>query len=372
MFDELLDRKNTDCIKYDDLMLRFGREDLLPMWVADMDFKVPDFIMQTLAERIKHPSFGYGKVPTKLKGAICEWQKQRNNLVLNEDELILTLGVVQTLVFCILALTKEGDEVIIQTPVYTPFFDVVKHNDRVLIQNPLKKLENSYEMDFEALKNQITPKTKMLILCSPHNPVGRVWSEEELKKLCEICSEKGVIILSDEIHGDIVFKSHTPILKFDYENLILIGSPSKTFNTPGIAFSYVAIKNKALREKVAKRFVGFEISGHQILNHAVALSAYENGANYVDELVKYLGKSKEIIKNALGVHMARFEPEATYLYWLDFANVQNAKEKIYDKAKIALNRGAIYGENGVGFYRMNFAVPHSILEKALHSLKTNL
>lgn len=253
MFDKFINRKGTSCSKYDDLEHYFGSEDLDPLWVADMDFEIPDFLQKAIQERVQHNIYGYGMQDKEIFENIKNWMKSRHNWEIKTDFISLCNGVVPAYSACIEAFSEEGDEVIVQTPVYFPLFQCVKSNKRKLLLNPLIENNGYYTMDLEHLKSIITPKTKILTLCSPHNPVGRVWNENELKELAKICIKNDITIISDEIHADLVFKKFTPLASISKEisNItVTLNSPGKTFNIAGLNASYCITSNKSLKKSL--------------------------------------------------------------------------------------------------------------------------
>lgn len=255
MFDKFINRKGTSCSKYDDLEHYFGSEDLDPLWVADMDFEIPDFLQKAIQERAKHNIFGYGMQDKEIFENIKNWMKTQHNWDIDINSISLSNGVVPAYSACIEAFSEEGDEIIVQTPVYFPLFQCVNSNNRKLLINPLTNNDGYYTMDLEHLKSITTPKTKILTLCSPHNPVGRVWSKDELKELAKICIENNITIISDEIHSDLVFKKFTPLASISNEisNItVTLNSPGKTFNIAGLNASYSITSNKILKKRLDK------------------------------------------------------------------------------------------------------------------------
>ncbi len=379
-FDEKIIRKNTNCVKYDALDTYFGEEDLQPLWVADMDFKVPDVINDAIMNRAKHGIYGYAKASEKTYSLVQKWMKKRHNWEIKTDWISFVNGVVPAYSAAIEALSNEGDEVIVQTPVYFPLFKQVKQNGRVLITNPLKETDGYYTMDLEDLKSKITPKTKILTLCSPHNPVGRVWNKEELTQLAQICIENNITIISDEIHADIVFKEFTPLASISKEIsdiTLTLNSPGKTFNIAGLNCAYAISENKKILmtyENIVKKR---ELNSINVFGFTALEAAYEFGEKWLEELLQYLNLNinftKEYLKNN-NSKIIFLEPESTYLLWFSFKNhsISHAKvkQKLLIESKIALNDGTSFGPEGKGFFRLNCALPKANLENALSKIVT--
>lgn len=378
-FDEQIDRKNTNCVKYDGLKRYFGVENIKPLWVADMDFKTPDFIINDIQKVLNHEILAYPEVNIEVKRSITSWYKKRHNIQIEEKELLLTTGVVTAISACIEAYSEINDEVIIQTPVYYPFFSCVTNNNRKLVLNPLKEEKNYYTMDFENLKKVITPKTKLLILCSPHNPVGRVWKKEELEDLISICLENNILIISDEIHSDLVFTKFHSILDIDkrIKNMcVILNSPSKTFNTAGLTASYIICKNSTLNAKLEKVLKKREVTSLNIFGLISIQSAYTKGDIWLNNLLEYLKNNIEIANIILNKNNSKItflKPEATYLLWLNFQQVNNQHKDIFQallhKCALALNDGSSFGENGDKYFRLNLALPKEELIQSLMKLK---
>ena len=380
-FDEIIDRKNTNCVKYDALDTYFGNKDLQPLWVADMDFITPDVVNNELIKRASHGIYGYAKASEKTYSLVKNWMKKRHNWDIDTSWISFINGVVPAYSAAIEAFTNEGDEIIVQTPVYFPLFKSVKENNRVLITNPLKETNGYYTMDFDDLESKITPKTKILTLCSPHNPVGRVWSKEELKKLAKICIKNKILIISDEIHADLVFKKFTPLASISKEisNITLtLNSPGKSFNIAGLNCAYVISENKEILKKFQAETKKREINSVNVFGFIALEAAYEFGEEWLEQLLVYLKTNitftKDFFeKNNKKIHF--IEPEATYLLWLSFNNYSNSHEKVKQKlqkeSKLALNDGTSFGPEGKGFFRLNCALPKANLEKALCKIATN-
>ena len=378
-FDEEINRKNTNCAKYDGLKKYFGYEDLNPLWVADMDFKTPSFINDAIINAAKNSLYGYSIDSDEIYQSIINWQNTQHNWQINKEDIYMINGVVPAYSACIEAFSQENDEVIVQTPIYPPLFKCVNANNRKVVVNELKKDENGYyTMDLEDLESKITPKTKILALCSPHNPVGRVWSKEELEKLANICIKHDIIIVSDEIHSDITFKKFTPLASISKEianQTITLNSAGKTFNIAGLNSAYAISKNQDLLNKFKKTAQKREIQSINFFGYIATKAAYDNGAKFVEELKKYLLSNIEFTKNYFQKNNLKidfFFPEATYLLWLDFSKYNLAHNEIKNilltKSKIALNDGVSFGSNGNKYFRLNLALNQNALEIALNQL----
>ncbi|MFW3411662.1 MalY/PatB family protein [Aliarcobacter butzleri] len=381
-FDEETNRKNTNCAKYDGLKKYFGYEDLNPLWVADMDFKTPSFINDAIIKAASNSLYGYSVDTPELYASIINWQKNEHDWKIEQKDIFMINGVVPAYSACIEAFSEVGDEVIVQTPIYPPLFKCVTANERKLVINELKKDENGYyTMDLEDLEKKITSKTKILALCSPHNPVGRVWSKEELEKLANICIKYNITIVSDEIHSDITFKKFTPLASISKEianQTITLNSAGKTFNIAGLNCAYAISKNAEILEKFKKVAIKREINSINFFGYVSTRAAYENGSAFVKELKAYLMNNiiftKEFFeKNSLNIDF--FIPEATYLLWLDFSKTElshlEIKNILLTKSKIALNDGVSFGSNGNKFFRLNTALSKKALNIALNQFVKN-
>ncbi|MCT7573836.1 PatB family C-S lyase [Aliarcobacter butzleri] len=381
-FDEQINRKNTNCAKYDGLKKYFGYEDLNPLWVADMDFKTPSFINDAIIKAASNSLYGYSVDTPELYASIINWQKNEHDWEIEQKDIFMINGVVPAYSACIEAFSEIGDEVIVQTPIYPPLFKCVTANERKLVINELKKDENGYyTMDLEDLEKKITSKTKILVLCSPHNPVGRVWSKEELEKLANICIKHNITIVSDEIHSDITFKKFTPLASISKEianQTITLNSAGKTFNIAGLNCAYAVSKNAEILEKFKKVAIKREINSINFFGYVSTRAAYENGSAFVKELKAYLMNNiiftKEFFeKNSLNIDF--FIPEATYLLWLDFSKTGlshlEIKNILLTKSKIALNDGVSFGSNGNKFFRLNTALSKKALNIALNQFVKN-
>ncbi len=384
-FDRVIDRKNTNCLKYDFAKQRGRPENVLPLWVADMDFATSSYVEDALTERVKHGIYGYSEVGTDYFNAVCGWMKRHHDWLPEEKWLVKTPGVVFALAMAVKAYTEKGDGVLLQQPVYYPFSEVIEDNGRRVVSNTLYLgSDNRYHMDFEDFERKIVQeKIKLFFLCNPHNPVGRVWTKEELETIGDICVKNHVIVISDEIHQDFAFKGKHQVfanLKKEYEDIsIVCTSPSKTFNLASMLISNIFIPNPDLRRKFKKELDAAGISQLSVLGLTACEAAYRNGDVWHTAVRSYIEKNIAFIKNFTeqyldGVTMTGHE--GTYLVWLDFRNTgykgRELDRLILQEAEVWLDSGSIFGDSGEGFQRINAACPGSVLEEALHRIKKAL
>ncbi len=383
-FDEIIPRKGTNCEKYDQLETRFGNGNAIPLWVADSDFRVPDFITSAIRYRVDHEIYAYSFRPDGYFNSIIKWQQLRHDWQIEREMILPTQGVVSTLSSIIMAFTNPGDKVVIQPPVYTPFFSCVKECGRTVVENPLKIVDGRYTFDFEDFSRKIDDDTRLLILCNPHNPVGRVWNKEELTKLGDICLNNNVLIVSDEIHSDLIYNGfrHLPLPKISEElanNCIVCMAPSKTFNMAGLATSYVIIPDKKIRQKFERFLHTLHLQSGNIFGNVALEAAYHHGTDWVNQQNKYLEANRDYLLVFFGERMPRVKmtfTEATYLAWLDLREYGLSEWEmnriLIDQAGIVLNKGSIYGKEGNGFFRLNFACPRQVLEAAITRMESVL
>jgi cysteine-S-conjugate beta-lyase len=379
-FDEIIEREGTSSIKYDFRKQLFGREDVQPLWVADMDFATPDFVRDAIIERVKHPIYGYFLRSEGFNSSVLGWMKRRFDWEIREEWISSCLGVVPAINMCILSMTEPGDEIIIQTPVYHPFSYAVKNHKRKLIENRLILKDKRYFIDFEDLEKKAATAS-MLILCHPHNPVGRVWIEDELNKLIDICHRHNVLIISDEIHSDLILfhHKHIPLQKLskaDDCKIISLLSPSKTFNLAGLSTSILVCPDQVLKKKYDRTVEKLNIGMGNIFGAIGLEAAYLNGDEWLSQLISYLENNVNYLQNFILENLPELSlipTEATYLAWIDFRNLGlNSKEQrsfLVNTAGLGLNEGTMFGTGGEGFHRLNFAIPHSKLKEALQKLK---
>jgi len=382
-FDSIIPREGTSCVKYDLRNQVFGTEEVVPMWVADMDFATPEFILQALHRRLNHPLLGYSFRAQEFNESLANWLFRRHALSIDPQIVSFSPGVVTGLMVLTLAFTNPGDKIIVQPPVYPPFFEVPRAHERIVINNPLKFDGERYSMDFDDLREK-APGVRMLILSNPHNPVGRAWERRELEQLSEICIQNDIMIVSEEIHSDIIFPGyrHTPLLSLDKEIGMRSAScfaPSKTFNIAGLSTSAILIPDPQKRKIYNDTLERFHLQMGNLLGNIAFEAAYNQGEDWLEELLDYLHQSVRIATHYFEEHLSPIhlvQPEATYLLWLDFRGLHIPDDELHahliHKAHLGLNRGEEFGIEGKGFMRMNIACPHAILEKALESLKNIL
>ena len=379
-FDEEINRYKSNSLKYDFKKDKNKPDDVLPMWVADMDFKCCDEILNDMHRKINHGIFGYSKNDENYFNAIKNWYSTNFNTELKQEWLITTPGVVFALATAVKTITNENDYVLINNPVYYPFTEVVENNKRKIISSNLILIDNHYEIDFNDFENKIKQyKIKLFLLCSPHNPVGRVWTENELDKIIEICKRYNVFIVSDEIHSDFVWKgNHICLLKYEnyQNNIILCTAPTKTFNLAGLQVSNIFIPNAEVRQKFQLELWNTGYSLINIMGLVACQSAYEKGQKWLDELRDYLLENINYVDTFLKENLPKIKliyPEGTYLLWLDFNGVNLSDDRIEElmlnEAKLWLDNGKMFGETGKGFQRLNIAVPRRKLKYALENLK---
>jgi len=388
-FSENINRIGTDCLKWDGFEGRYPglhAKDCIPMWVADTDFKAPQEVIDAIVEVAKFGIYGYSKGKgDSFDKAIMDWINKRHGWKLSGKWIVPTAGIVPAITYAVQAFTQEGEGVIIQPPVYYPFKEVITKNNRKTVENPLIFDDKSehYEIDFEDLERKVKdPNNKLFILCNPHNPMGRVWSEADLRKIGELCLKNGVLVFSDEIHSDLIFKGHkhTPLGMLDEslnENLITAYSASKSFNLAGLLTSAIIIANEEIRKKYINQLEINCVRDINIFGTIALEAAYNHGEQYLTELLEYVQGNVDYAidyakKHLTGVKILR--PQATYLVWIDFRGTGLTTDEIdafvIEKAKIAPDLGRWFGEEGAGFARFNFACPRVTLEKALGQLKS--
>ena len=380
-FDKVIDRRGTNCLKYDFAVERGRKEDILPLWVADMDFQTAPGIQERLRAAVDHGIFGYSDGKADYFAAVSSWYREKFGWETKEEWLIKTPGVVFALAAAVRAFTEKGDRVLIQQPVYYPFSEVIRDNGRVLINSPLKQVNGRYEMDFEDMERKITEnQVKLFLLCNPHNPVGRVWTEEELKKAGELCVKHGVLVVSDEIHSDFTYPgvAHHVFagLSPEFARIsVTCTAPSKTFNIAGLQVSNIFIPDPELRARFQKAVDAVGYSQVNLLGLLACQAAYETGEEWLSAVKEYIYGNLCFLREYLKENLPEIrlvEPEGTYLVWLDFGALglteEQRQELIEEKAGLWLDSGAMFGPDGEGFERVNIACPRETLQKALDQL----
>lgn len=375
IFDEIYDRRNTRSVKWDILDTIFQSNEVLPMWVADMDFKAPEAVNEALIKRAQHGIYGYTIIDKAVTDSIENWLQKRHDWTIDTSWLSFSNGVVTSLHMAVQAFTEPLDKILIQTPVYTPFYSVIKEHDRIVVKNPLVNKDNYYTIDFADFEEKLKDGVKAFILCSPHNPIGRVWKKEELQEMARLCLKYDVMIFSDEIHADLVFpgQKHIPIASLSEEVAdftITCMAPSKTFNLAGLDASYVITANKENRKKLDKAFnkQGFHNSLNLMGNTAME-AAYLHGEAWLDELVALLESHANYVAEMFDKYASELKvvkSEGTYLLWIDCSALnmdsKELKKFMIEKAKVGLNAGVDYGEEGEQYMRMNIACQKATLE----------
>ncbi|WP_156793126.1 MalY/PatB family protein [Fictibacillus macauensis] len=383
IFHDVFDRKNTHSVKWDHVDQLFGGEALLPMWVADMDFKAPQPVLDALGERIAHGIFGYSKATEQTREAITTWLQRKHGWTVDPEWLVFTAGIVPAIAAAIQTYTKEGDGILLQSPVYYPFSNLITKNKRTLYDSPLQFDGQQYTIDFRDLEEKMASgHIKMMLLCSPHNPIGRVWRKDELTQLAKLCIQYEVLLFADEIHHDLVYSNyeHTVVssLNEEIEQRTLTGiAPSKTFNLAGLQFSALIIPNKKRRQLFIEHLEKNGFSSPGALGIVAAEAAYQHGEAWLNELLLYLEENIAYLKTFIAERLPEItviEPEGTYLVWLDCRKLSidfKALEAVMQKeAGLALDEGYIFGTNGQGFERMNIACPLETLKEGLNRLET--
>lgn len=380
-FDEIISRENTDCVKYDLRKLYFGTDDVIPMWVADMDFRTPDFIIQAIKKRLEHEILGYSIRSGSFNRSVANWMKSHHNWRINPNWVSFSPGVVPALNMLVLAFTQPGDKIIVQPPVYFPFFSAVENNGRTKVENPLQLVNGRLCMDFDDLRIK-AKDARMIIISHPHNPGGSVWTKEELTQLAEICLEHNILMVSDEIHSDLVFSPHIhiPLATLSDEiaqQTITCNAPSKTFNLAGLSTAYLIVPNKTLLERY-NRMLNDELHLNMgNLPGAIALeAAYQHGADWLTQLLDYLKENIQTVEDFCKEHLPMITPvfpESTYMIWLDCRKMglegNELKDFFIKQAKVGFNDGRVFGQGGNGFMRMNIACPKVTVTEALTRIK---
>ncbi|GGJ25584.1 MalY/PatB family protein [Paenibacillus hunanensis] len=380
-FDHPPQRTGTNSEKWDKLQHLFGTEEALPLWVADMDFAVPQPVQDALKQSAEHGVIGYSFQSDAYYEALQSWMRSKHGWEIQKDWVVFTPGVVASLNFAVHTFTEPGDRVMIQTPVYPPFYSVITGHGREVVENPLQRDEaGRYTMDFEHLERTLDSSIKMFILCSPHNPIGRVWTREELERLEELCAKHDILVVSDEIHGDLVYgeEPHIPFAMLSERarnRSIICTAPSKTFNIAGLNTSNIIIPNEELRNAFALQVNKFG-TGHISQFGVVATqAAYNGGKEWLDQCLAYTRSNMEYVQQYIAEHLPEVKvwmPEATYLLWLDFSRLGMEQTDLVHfmlhEAKVALNDGRAFGTTGEGFLRMNVACSRQLLEEAMNRI----
>lgn len=384
-FDKIVDRTGSGDLKHGVLQERYGRSDLLPLWVADMDFETPQFITDALRRRLDHSLFGYTVVPDELWTTIQQWISDHHQWSVPREWLTYIPGIVKGIGMAVNVFSQPGDKVIIQPPVYHPFRLTPQGNGRKVVYNPLKRIaDGSYEMDFDQLDEVADEHCKLLILSNPHNPAGICWSRETLQRLAHFCSERGIIVVSDEIHGDMALfgHRHVPFATVSDEAAqisITFGAPSKTFNIAGIVSSYAIVPNDTLRRRFYTWLEANELNDPPLFAPIATIAAYSMGEEWRRQMLAYVEDNIRFLEDYCREHLPRIKPlrpQASFLVWLDCRDLGLNHEQLIDlfvnQARLALNDGAMFGPGGEDFMRLNVGTPRSVLERALHRLDLSM
>ena len=379
-FDEIINRNGTDSVKWDAVESRWGRNDLIPMWVADMDFRTAPFVIEALRKRLEHEVFGYTFACKEWSESIVNWVKERHGWTFREEMLTFTPGIVRGLAFVIQCFTQKGDKVMVMPPVYHPFFLVTQKNEREVVYSPLVLKDGQYHIDFDRFRRDVQG-CKLLILSNPHNPGGRVWTKEELSQIADICYESGTLVISDEIHADLTLPPYKhPTFALISEkarmNSLVFMSPSKAFNMPGLASSYAIIENDELRHRFQTYMEASEFSEGHLFAYLSVAAAYSHGTEWLDQVVAYIKGNVDFTETYLKEYIPAIKmirPQASYLIFLDCRELgldQKELNRLFvEDAHLALNDGTTFGKEGEGFMRLNIACPRAVLEQALKQLE---
>lgn len=380
-FDISVNRLGTNSVKWDYLDNVFGNGEVLPMWIADMDFEAPQSITDAVVKRAQHRIYGYTERGDSFYTAIADWMKKRHGWQISNEWIEVCPGVIPALCLSILTFTEPGDKVLLQPPVFPPFFSSIENNGRIVVNNQLKQENGKYVMDYDDLEAKLSSGVKAMLLCNPHNPVGRVWNREELRKVGELCNKYNVIIISDEIHSDLVYSgcTHIPAASVSEQlsvRTVTCVAPSKTFNIAGLFIGAVIISDKTLRDKFNHTLnrVGIEMSN--LFSSTALESAYTNGHEWLNQLLTYLEGNIDFLVDYFNKRIPRIKvskPQGTFLAWLDCRELGMKQKDLVDffisKARVGLNDGTSFGAGGEGFMRINIACPRSLLEEALKRIE---
>ena len=379
-FDKIIDRSGSGDLKHEVLKERYGRSDLLPLWVADMDFETPQFITDALRQRLDHSLFGYTVVPDELWTSIIQWIRDHHQWEVKREWLTYIPGIVKGIGMAINVFVKEDEKVIIQPPVYHPFRLTPEGNGRKVVYNPLKEVNGTYKMDFEQLAEGVDDKCRLLILSNPHNPAGVCWPKETLQRLAHFCFEHNIIVISDEIHADMALfgNKHIPFASVSDEAAqisITFGAPSKTFNIAGIVNSYAIVPNDSLRRRFYTWLEANELNDPPLFSPIATIAAYTQGEDYRQQMLRYIEDNIRFVENYCREHLPKIKPwrpQASFLVWLDCRDLGLSHDALVDlfvnRAHLALNDGAMFGIGGSGFMRLNVGAPRSVLRQALDQL----
>ena len=380
-FDEIIDRKSNHSTKYNELMKKFGTEDVIPLWIADMDFRTAEPVVKALKEKAEYGLFGYVYRPDEYFEAFINWQKRHHNWNVDKELLSFSIGVVPALAALVKQFSEKGDKILIQTPVYSEFYDINHDNERVVIENKFIEKDGEYSLDLEDFENKLKEQPKLFICCNPQNPIGRVWSYDELKAMGDLCVKYNVPVISDEIHADLTLwdNKHIPFASVSREiaeNTITCTATGKAFNLAGLQCATVIFNNLQEKNKFDRFWKDLEVHRNNPFNLVATIAAYNEGEEYLEQLKKYLEDNIMFAHDYFEKNIPQIKPnipQATYLIWLDCRNLglkqEDLEEFMLKKAKLGLNSGRAFQKDLEGFMRLNAACPRSVLEKALDQLK---
>lgn len=378
-FDHEIDREGSHSVKYDGRQGMFGKSDVIPVWVADMDFATPPAVTRALAQRAAHPIYGYTLFPDSLYDSLIDWMLRRHGWTIQRDWIVMCPGVVPSLNAAVMAFTQPGESVIIQPPVYFPFFSAVTQTGRKLIPNPLQLENGRYTIDFDHLE-QCAKNARLLLLCSPHNPVGRVWNSDELERLLAIAAKHDVVVFSDEIHADLIYPGHQhhaiATLPQNTGKIITAVAPSKTFNIPGLNLSTLIIPDKSIRNSIMQVFNNMHVSASNPFSITAFETAYREGEAWLDELLIYLRDTRDSVTAFLATYLPEIkiiQPEGTYLLWLDCRTLDmtdaQLKHFFIHEAGVGMSPGILFGNEGSGFMRLNIGAPRRTILSVLEHIR---
>ncbi len=378
-FDHEIDREGSHSVKYDGRQGMFGKSDVIPVWVADMDFATPPAVTRALAQRAAHPIYGYTLFPDSLYDSLIDWMLRRHGWTIQRDWIVMCPGVVPSLNAAVMAFTQPGESVIIQPPVYFPFFSAVTQTGRKLIPNPLQLENGRYTIDFDHLE-QCAKNARLLLLCSPHNPVGRVWNSDELERLLAIAAKHDVVVFSDEIHADLIYPGHQhhaiATLPQNTGKIITAVAPSKTFNIPGLNLSTLIIPDKSIRNSIMQVFNNMHVSTSNPFSITAFETAYREGEAWLDELLIYLRDTRDSVTAFLATYLPEIkiiQPEGTYLLWLDCRALDmtdaQLKHFFIHEAGVGMSPGILFGNEGSGFMRLNIGAPRRTILSVLEHIR---
>lgn len=380
-FDKSINRLNTSSVKWDYLDRVFGNREVIPLWVADMDFEAPQPVIDAIVKRAQHGIYGYTEKPDSFYDSIVNWMEKRHGWHINKEWITVCPGVVPALCLSILSFTEPGDRVLLQSPVYHPFFSSIEGNGRIVVNNQLRQENNTYIIDFADLEAKLESGIKAMILCNPHNPIGRVWNKEELIKVGELCTRHNVIIVSDEIHSDLVYGgyNHIPAASISEElamRTVTCIAPSKTFNIAGLSTSLTIIPDKILRDKFNNTIKQLGIGSSNLFGITALEAAYTNGDEWLDQVLQYMEGNLDYLVDYFNTKIPTIKvskPQGTYLAWLDCRELGMKQKDLVDffinKVRVGLNDGAAFGAGGEGFMRLNIACPRGLLSEALNRIE---